>query len=348
MFLVFWTLRFKSTFSLSSCNVIKRPFSSSSLSATRVLSSACLTLLLFLPAILISACASFSPEFLIMCSAYTSNKQGDQTQPWRTAFPIWSQSVVSCPLLTLASSPASSFLKCLDFVNLVSMYLFICLLKLFCKALFVPLGPIDSFLFLSSEIFNYNLFKNFSYHIFFLSSSSGTPILWFSVCLILLLKSLRLSSILFLLSMLYCSSAIISRIFFLQLNNLFVFFQCSVIDSFYSIFNLSNCVVCLFSFIFSCVQFVHWFLHFLNMLFNVFWSCLLLLFWILMQVNFLFPLYSMDFCVSIFQLHLCSISLHFYFHYYYYCLLPVFEISFSNLNFDFFFLLCSILLSLVQ
>ena len=175
MFLVFWTLRFKPTFSLSSCNVIKRPFSSSSLSATRVLSSACLTLLLFLPAILISACASFSPEFLIMCSAYTSNKQGDQTQPWRTAFPIWSQSVVSCPLLTLASSPASSFLKCLDFVNLVSMYLFICLLKLFCKALFVPLGPIDSFLFLSSEIFNYNLFKNFSYHIFFCLLLLGLP-----------------------------------------------------------------------------------------------------------------------------------------------------------------------------
>ena len=70
MIFVFWILSFKSTFSLSSFTVIKRLFSSSSLSALRVLSSAYLRLLIFLPAILIPACASSSPAFLMMYSAY--------------------------------------------------------------------------------------------------------------------------------------------------------------------------------------------------------------------------------------------------------------------------------------
>ena len=49
MILVFWMLNFKSTFSLSSFTFIKRLFSSSSFSATRVVSSAYLRLLIFLP-----------------------------------------------------------------------------------------------------------------------------------------------------------------------------------------------------------------------------------------------------------------------------------------------------------
>ena len=32
-------------------------------------------------------------------------------QPWRTPFPIWNQSVVPCPVLTVASWPAYRFLK---------------------------------------------------------------------------------------------------------------------------------------------------------------------------------------------------------------------------------------------
>ena len=32
-------------------------------------------------------------------------------QPWRTPFPIWNQSVVPCPVLTVASWPACRFLK---------------------------------------------------------------------------------------------------------------------------------------------------------------------------------------------------------------------------------------------
>ena len=69
MILVFWMLSFKPTFSLSSFTFIKRLFSSSSLSAIRVVSSAYLRLLIFLPAILITTCASSSPVFLIMYSA---------------------------------------------------------------------------------------------------------------------------------------------------------------------------------------------------------------------------------------------------------------------------------------
>ena len=69
MILVFWMLSFKPTFSLSSFTFIKRLFSSCSLSAIRVVSSAYLRLLIFLPAILIPACASSSPAFLMMYSA---------------------------------------------------------------------------------------------------------------------------------------------------------------------------------------------------------------------------------------------------------------------------------------
>ena len=53
MILVCWMLSFESSFSLSSFTVIKRLFSSSSLSAIRVVSSAYLRLLIFLLAILI-------------------------------------------------------------------------------------------------------------------------------------------------------------------------------------------------------------------------------------------------------------------------------------------------------
>ena len=94
MILVFWMLRFKPTFSLFSFTFIKRLFSSSSFS-TR--------LLIFLLAILIPACASSSPAFLMMFPAYKLNKQGDNKQPWCTLFPVWKQSVVPCPVLTVSS-----------------------------------------------------------------------------------------------------------------------------------------------------------------------------------------------------------------------------------------------------
>ena len=86
---VFWMLSFKPTFSLSSFTFIKRLFSSL-LSALRVVSSSYLRLLIFLPAILIPACAYSSPAFLMTYSAYKWSKHGDNIQP----FPIWNQSVV--------------------------------------------------------------------------------------------------------------------------------------------------------------------------------------------------------------------------------------------------------------
>ena len=85
MILVFWMLSFKPAFSLS-FTFIKKLFSSSLLSAIRVVSSAYLRLLLFLLAILIPAYASSSPAFLMMYSAYKLNKQGDNIQPWHTPF----------------------------------------------------------------------------------------------------------------------------------------------------------------------------------------------------------------------------------------------------------------------
>ena len=97
MILVFWMLSCKPIFSLSSFTFTKRLFSSSSLCAIRVVSSAYLRLLIIL-LILLPGCASYSPAFLIMHSAYKLNKQGDNIQPWWTPFPIW-----NC-LLFLSSS----------------------------------------------------------------------------------------------------------------------------------------------------------------------------------------------------------------------------------------------------
>ena len=105
MIFVYWMLSFKPTFSLSSFTFIKRVFSSS-LSAIRTVSSAYLRLLIFLLEIFIPAYASSSPTFRMIHSAHKLNKHGDNIQPWCAPFPIWNQSVVPCPVLTVASWPA--------------------------------------------------------------------------------------------------------------------------------------------------------------------------------------------------------------------------------------------------
>ena len=84
MILVFWMLSFKPLFSLSSFTFIKRLFSSSSLSAIRVVSSAYLRLLIFLLAILIPAYASSSPAFLMMYSAYITDEKASNFSPVST------------------------------------------------------------------------------------------------------------------------------------------------------------------------------------------------------------------------------------------------------------------------
>ena len=115
MILVFWMLSFKPTFPPSSFTFIKRLFSPS-LSPVRVVSSAYLKLLIFQSDVEIlgyfnSIWASSSLAFLVMYSEYKLNKQGDNIQPGRTPFPIWNQSVVPCPVITVASWPAYRFLK---------------------------------------------------------------------------------------------------------------------------------------------------------------------------------------------------------------------------------------------
>ena len=94
MILVFWMLSFKPIF--------HSPLSLSSRGSLvflqilpSVVSSAYLRLLIFLPAILIPACASSSPAYLIIYSTYKLNKQGDSIQPWHTPFLIWNLSVPS-------------------------------------------------------------------------------------------------------------------------------------------------------------------------------------------------------------------------------------------------------------
>ena len=84
-FLIF---SFKPTLSLSSFTLIKRLFSSSLLSTIRVVSSAHVTLLMFLLLNLIPACNLSSLACLMMCLAYRLNKQGDSRQPCQAHFSV--------------------------------------------------------------------------------------------------------------------------------------------------------------------------------------------------------------------------------------------------------------------
>ena len=111
MILVFWMLSFKPSFSFYPFIFIRRCFSSSLLSVLTVVSSVYMRLLIFLPIILIPACASSSLTLHMMYSAYKLNKQGDNIQPWHTPFPIWNQSIVPCLVLTDAFWLAYSFLR---------------------------------------------------------------------------------------------------------------------------------------------------------------------------------------------------------------------------------------------
>ena len=103
----------------------------------------------------------------------------------------------------------NNFSLCLVFVSLV------CILVSFssdlpCIGHFRPLG-LDYLLFHVGKIFNYNLFQKISCPFFF-SPSSRTPIIQMLVCLTLSHRSLRLSSVLFILFTLFCSSEFISTI----------------------------------------------------------------------------------------------------------------------------------------
>ena len=112
-----WSLLFECwvlnrPFPLPSFPLIKRLFSSSLLSAIRVVSSAHLRLLIFLPAILIPACASSNLAFHMMYSAYQINKEGYKIQAWHTPSTIWNQSIF--PWVC-----AKSLQLCLTLCNLI-------------------------------------------------------------------------------------------------------------------------------------------------------------------------------------------------------------------------------------
>ena len=101
-------MSFKPAFSVSSFTFIKRLFSSSLLSALRMVLSAYLRLLIILPAILIPACASSSLVFYMMYSAYRLNKQGGNIA-LTCSFPYLE------PVCWSMSSSNCSFLTCIDF-----------------------------------------------------------------------------------------------------------------------------------------------------------------------------------------------------------------------------------------
>ena len=87
MILVFWMLSFKPAFSLSSFTFIKRLFSFSSLFDIKVVVSAYLRSLTFVPAIFIPTCALSSTAVCMMCSSCKLHKLGDSVQPWHSPFP---------------------------------------------------------------------------------------------------------------------------------------------------------------------------------------------------------------------------------------------------------------------
>ena len=88
---------------------IKRLFSSSSLSAISVVSSAYLSLFIFLSEILIPVFYSSSLGFHMVYSAQKLNKQGDNIQPCYTPVPILNQFIVPCLVLTVTFDPYTGF-----------------------------------------------------------------------------------------------------------------------------------------------------------------------------------------------------------------------------------------------
>ena len=86
MILVFWTLVFKPTFSLSSFTLIKKLF-------------------------WFQVVTHPSPAFHMMYSTYKLRRQGGNIEVWRTSSPTWNQSVVPWLLLTVASWSTYRFLS---------------------------------------------------------------------------------------------------------------------------------------------------------------------------------------------------------------------------------------------
>ena len=104
MNLVFFNIIFNPALSLSSFILIKRLFSSSSLSVIRVVPSSYLKLEMFFSPILIPVYNPSSLAFLMMCLVCRLNKQVTaDSSVYCTPFLILNQLVVSYSVLTVAS-----------------------------------------------------------------------------------------------------------------------------------------------------------------------------------------------------------------------------------------------------
>ena len=106
MILVFWMLSFNPGLSLSSFTLIRNLFSYSSLSVISVVLPAYLRFFNTSPGNLDSSLSFIQLTFCIMYFSYKLNNLVNNIQPWYTPLPIWSQSVVPHPVLTIASWPA--------------------------------------------------------------------------------------------------------------------------------------------------------------------------------------------------------------------------------------------------
>ena len=111
MIFIFWMLRFKPAFSLSSFTFIKRLFSSFLLSAIRVVIICTSEITDIPPCNLDSSLCFIHMLHHMMYSAFKLNKQGDNIQSWHTPFPIWNPFIVPCPVLNVASWPTYRFLR---------------------------------------------------------------------------------------------------------------------------------------------------------------------------------------------------------------------------------------------
>ena len=137
---------------------------------------------------------------------------------------------------------------CLVFVSLISMCLVVFLLNYPVWDSLCLLDLIGYFFFCVGEIFKYNLFKNFLIPFIFLffwdlcSSNVGV----FDI--VLEVSEMILSSLFFFFNFIMLFRGYFHHFIF-QLTGLFFCFRYFAVTSFWSIFNFSNCVVCLCMFI---------------------------------------------------------------------------------------------------
>ena len=176
------------------------------------------------------------------------------------------------------------------------------------------LDLIDYFLFHIGEMFNYNLLKKFLIPFLFLFFFFGTPIIWMLVSSILSKRSLRLSSVFFILFSLLWSSGVISTILYSSLlihssaSDILLLIPSRVFLILVIVFFVSVCL-----FFNSCRSLVID-SHIFPFCFQGFWSSIII---ILNPFSGTLPISSSSVWTSVFLsflLHLCSISLPF--HYY--------------------------------